>query len=124
MSLSPSIFTHYSPLYVRFHDIKLWGHEIDAFVCQSLSGGHSPSFILSQYFEKPVHLVIKGSRPRNCDPTPDFPDLSATAVFQDGYPLLIASDENVDAIQEQLQGYIGKQGVDESWRTEKIVIER
>jgi len=102
----------------------MWGHQIEGYICQSTSGGRSPSEILSQYFNKPVHLVVKGGRPRACDPTPSFPSLSATAVFQDGYPLLVASDEDADAIQEQLQRYIGKQGVDEKWRTDKVAIER
>ncbi|KAF9011098.1 MOSC N-terminal beta barrel domain-containing protein [Cyathus striatus] len=107
--------------------ITLWPtHDpIDGYICESVSSsGPSPSEVLSKYFEKPVHLVYKGPRPRPSDPTTAFPKLEATAVFQDMYPLLVLSEESTTAIEEQLVGHVGTQGIEEKWKTEKVLIER
>lgn len=116
----------------RLEKVMMWGNAIHGHICESLpsssspspSQSQSPSAILSRYFDKPVHLVFKGSRPRPCDPTPVFPDLKATAVFQDGYPLLVASEESLLAVETELRGHVGKQGVDERWKSDRLVIER
>ncbi|KAK0208993.1 MOSC N-terminal beta barrel domain-containing protein [Desarmillaria ectypa] len=109
-------------------DVAMWGSSIDSYVCEAvpLSSGpsKSPSAILSSYFEKSVHLVFKGKRPRNCAPTEAFPELKATAVYQDGYPLLVLSQESMNVLEEELRDQVGKQGVDERWRTDKLMIER
>ncbi|KAK0199089.1 MOSC N-terminal beta barrel domain-containing protein [Armillaria mellea] len=109
-------------------DVVMWGSSIDSYVCEavSLSSGPSkcPSAILSSYFEKPVHLVFKGRRPRNCAPTAAFPELKATAVYQDGYPLLVLSEESMNVLEDELRNQVGKQGVDEHWRTDRLMIER
>ncbi len=70
-----------------FHSIdkcSLFGQtDIDGYVCQAAEpGGPSPSEILSNYMGKEVHLVMKGPRVRPCDPTPLFPNLEASSVFQ------------------------------------------
>lgn len=106
----------------------MWGSSIDSHVCEAvpLSSGPSklPSAILSSYFGKPVHLVFKGRRPRDCAPTAAFPELKATAVYQDGYPLLVLSEESMNVLEDELRNQVGKQGVDERWRTDRLMIER
>jgi hypothetical protein len=53
-----------------------------------------------------------------------FPQLDASLWFQDGYPLLILSEESTSAIEKEAQKYVGQQGIHERWREEKISIER
>ncbi|KAJ7070680.1 hypothetical protein C8F01DRAFT_975612 [Mycena amicta] len=109
---------------VMMYDLDTFG---DGYVCQSesASASRSPSAILSEYFGRPVHLVYKGPQARTCEPTATHPDLNANAVFQDCYPLMILSEESTMRIEEELRSnHIGKQGVEERWRTEKLVIER
>ena len=86
--------------------------------------GPSPSDILSEYFVKSVHLVYKGPRPRESDPTTRYPDLKATAKYQDMYPLLILSEESTGAIENELRNHVGTQGISKEWATERVVIER
>lgn len=82
------------------------------------------SLALSRFLEKPVHLVLKGPIPRKIDPTPEFPDLDSTTAFQDGYPLLVLSEESTVSVDEYTQKHIGTQGIEEKWRTDKVTIER
>ncbi|KAI0814790.1 MOSC N-terminal beta barrel domain-containing protein [Irpex lacteus] len=108
--------------------------DIDGYVCQAAEpGGPSPSEILSNYMGKDVHLVMKGPRVRPCDPTPLFPNLEASSVFQDGYPLLVASEESLAAVGSAIRdaatgtsatlGKIG--GMDhDRWKDGQIEIER
>jgi uncharacterized protein len=108
-----------------FDDIKMWAdRDLHGFVCQSTNTTRTPSEILSQYFEKPVHLVIKGPRRRSCPPTTSHPTLNASAVYQDGYPLLIVSQENITEIQKQTRQYVGQQGVEERWKDDELKVER
>ncbi|OCH90529.1 hypothetical protein OBBRIDRAFT_592682 [Obba rivulosa] len=113
-------------------DCSMWGQLIDGYVCAHLSSP-SPSSILTNYLGRPVHLVMKGPRPRDCPPTTAFPDLKATAVFQDGYPLLVVSEESLQCVREKVReaarkeksedGWIG--GMDsERWRDGEIEMER
>lgn len=105
-------------------EVKLWSHKaIDGNICQSIEG-RSPSTILSEYFGYPVHLVIKGPRARMCRPTPRFPDLEAPSQFQDGYPVLVVSEESVAAVQDQVRDMVGVQGVGEKWAWQALPIER
>jgi hypothetical protein len=71
-----------------------------------------------------VHLVYKGPLPRAIDATHDFPDLKATAHFQDMYPLLILSEENVEAVEQQIRPLVGTQGVEQRWENAEVMIER
>ena len=107
-------------------DISVWSDKVDGYICQSKdsSDPFAPSQILSRDFNKDVHLIYKGPRPRPCQPTLDFPELNASAVFQDGYPLLVASEESLKAIQEQIKGQIGVQGVDEHWAQDDLEMTR
>ncbi|EMD31142.1 hypothetical protein CERSUDRAFT_120106 [Gelatoporia subvermispora B] len=100
-------------------DCALWGQLVDGYVCARLpassSSSASPSEILSTYLERPVLLVMKGPRPRACPPTEAFPELSATAVFQDGYPLLVASEESLQAVTAKVQEAARREKGEEGW---------
>jgi hypothetical protein len=107
--------------------ITLWPtHDpVDGYICESTIGPKgAPSAILSKYFEKPVHLVYKGPQLRQIDPTTSFPQLNATAKYQDMYPLLVLSEESTWAVENELRGHVGTQGIDERWKTAKVPIER
>ncbi|KAF8913229.1 hypothetical protein CPB84DRAFT_1820649 [Gymnopilus junonius] len=107
--------------------VTIWPtHDpVDGYISESVVGPKdSPSKILSKYFGKPVHLIYKGPRPRPIDPTASFPQLNATAKFQDMYPLLVLSEESTDAVERELRGHVGKQGIEERWSQDKILIER
>ena len=66
----------------------------------------------------------KGAHPRPCDPTTDFPQLEATAHYQDAYPLLVASEESLGAVKERLRSEVGNQGVADRWKEDDLVMER
>lgn len=59
-----------------------------------------------------------------CDPTHDFPGLDASVWYQDGYPLLLLSEESVKAAEIETRKYVGVQGVEEKWANDDLVIER
>lgn len=61
---------------------------------KALPTSPSPSEVLSEYFGRPAHLVTKEPQRRARGPTRTFPDLDASAVYQDGFPLLVAGDES------------------------------
>ncbi|KAF5356153.1 hypothetical protein D9756_003693 [Leucocoprinus leucothites] len=108
-------------------DIIIWpGYDpLDGYICQSsVKGAPSPSDVLSKYFGKPVHLTYKGPLPRAIDATHDFPDLKASAYFQDMYPLLILSEENVKAVEQEIRPLVGTQGINDRWGDAKVMIER
>lgn len=107
--------------------ITLWPTHppVDGYICESTVGTKDgPSQSLSQFMERPVHLVYKGPQPRAIDATTSFPDLDATAKYQDMYPLLVLSAESTAAVDETLRGYVGTQGIDARWREDNVVIER
>ncbi|KAF8832747.1 hypothetical protein HHX47_DHR1001458 [Lentinula edodes] len=109
----------------RLSNIALWGHEVDGFVCENQnSSGRSPSTILSEYFGCSVHLTVKGNKPRPCDPTDSFPGLKATTLYQDGYPLLVLSEESIDVLHEEIRSRVGMQGIADQWSKQEFVIER
>ncbi|KAJ7155932.1 MOSC N-terminal beta barrel domain-containing protein [Mycena crocata] len=107
--------------------ILMWHVPFDAYIAQQAlpsSDSRSPSEILSSYFGRPVDLVFKGAQPRPCDPTATHPQLEAKAVFQDCFPLMVLSEESTARVEEELRGHVGTQGIDERWKTERLVIER
>ncbi|KIP10154.1 hypothetical protein PHLGIDRAFT_66205 [Phlebiopsis gigantea 11061_1 CR5-6] len=116
-------------------ECSLFGvYRMDAYICRSASpSGPSPSDVLSEFLGKDVHLIMKGPTPRMCPPTLAFPDLKAKFVFQDGYPLLVASEESLDAVASAIcqaaqiapdqPGRIGGMNR-ERWSDEKVPIER
>jgi uncharacterized protein len=124
-------------------------HGLDGYVCQSVASGtppDAPSASLSKFLGMPVHLVLKGPNPRFCEPTHAFPGLpalplaedqptgteeDATLVFQDGYPLLIASEDSLRAVGsitnqfalgQNLDGEI--KGMSDKWKDAALEMER
>jgi len=117
-------YTHHLTILSTRVEVALWGKkDIEGYICESVDG-RPPSTILSQYFGYPVHLVIKGPLPRRCPPTPRFPDLDKPSYFQDGFPLLIVSQESLVAVQDRVRQMIGEQGVEEVWAQQDLVVER
>ncbi|KIM47725.1 hypothetical protein M413DRAFT_439401 [Hebeloma cylindrosporum] len=113
--------------WTNFPKIVMWPEHnpVDGYICESINEAKgTASATLSRYFEKPVHLVYKGSLPRKIAPTTSFPALDATAKYQDMYPMLVLSEESTGAIEKELQSHIGTQGIDERWRTDSVPIER
>ncbi|KIK91112.1 hypothetical protein PAXRUDRAFT_150234, partial [Paxillus rubicundulus Ve08.2h10] len=105
-------------------EVELWGKkDIEGYICETITG-QSPSAVLSKYFGYPVHLVVKGPRIRICPPTLRFPKLDAPSYFQDGFPLLLVSEESVEAVQERIRDMVGIQGVGEKWEKEELMVER
>lgn len=96
---------------------------MQGYICETTSGP-SPSTILSEYVGYPVHLVVKGPRVRNCPPTLRFPKLDVPSYFQDGYPLLLVSEESVGAVQARIRDMVGIQGISEKWTEEELEVER
>ena len=106
--------------------------EVDGYVCQTLHPtSPSPSEVLSEYFGRPVHLVMKGPKRRACGPTQTFPDLDASAVYQDGFPLLVASDESLEKVGDEINRWASGEvdgesigAIDVLWKTSRVPIER
>lgn len=103
-------------------------YHVDGYVCQSLSAPYNtPSTVLSTFLGRDVHLMIKGPTPRTVPPALDYPDLQDTAKLQvifanytltcmltqitaqDGYPLLVASDESLVAFRHVVKD-VAQQG--------------
>ncbi|KAL0569658.1 hypothetical protein V5O48_012301 [Marasmius crinis-equi] len=104
---------------------------VDGYICQevpgSRNGTHDPKMVsetFSTYFGRPVHLIYKGSTPRPCLPSTNYPKLDATAVYQDLYPLLFLSEEGMAEIDEETRSRVGTQKIEERWKTDKVVVER
>jgi len=117
----------FSDAFYRLDDVKLWGREdIDGHICQAVRDGidNKPSRALSKYLEREVLLVVKGQKARPCLTTLEFPSLKATAMYQDGYPLLIASEESLVSVQERMRLEVGKQYVSDRWAEDELVMER
>ncbi|KZT73416.1 hypothetical protein DAEQUDRAFT_703847 [Daedalea quercina L-15889] len=70
--------------------------RVDGYICQAASTDlPSPSVILSRYFDRPVHLMMKGPEPRACPTISAFPALEASTLYQDAFPLHVASEESL-----------------------------
>lgn len=111
----------------RLPEIEMWPTHapMDGYICESLTGPRgTASATLSKYFGKPVHLVRKGRKPRRIDPTVTFPELDATAKYQDMYPLLVLSEESTVAVDTELRKHVGSQGIAENWSVDNVPIER
>jgi len=107
-------------------DVKLWASkDIQAHI---VSGPASE--ILSRFLERKVQLVFKGRRERFCAPTLAYPKLQASTAFQDGYPLLVASEESRQALEEGIRNCAYAEdvevskGVEEKWRHDDLKMER
>jgi hypothetical protein len=119
----------------RLSDIAVWSWDsLDAHVCPSIRPSHSsPSELLSSFLGRPVLLVLKGSKPRLCEPTSRAPDLGtperpAPFEFQDGFPLLVASEESLAETAKRVEEAVGNvPGVEAGWKEKgekKLGIER
>lgn len=126
--VSPAYLTsRISVTLLRLPEIEMWPTHapMDGYICESLTGPKgTASNILSKYFEKPVHLLYKGRKPRRIDPTVAFPELEATAKYQDMYPLLVLSEESTVSVDSELRKHVGSQGINEKWSVDNVPIER
>jgi len=50
-----------------------------------------------------VYLVFKGPRLRAAQPTRNFPSLSVSVGYHDGYPLLVTSQESFEAVHNMVR---------------------
>lgn len=117
------IMALYTLISHRLNDVAMWRNAVDGFICES-HFGRSPSTIMSEYFGRPVHLIVKGNAPRPCDPTDSFPELKATTCYQDGYPLLVLSEESIEVLHHEIRARVGTQGIEDKWSKQEFVIER
>jgi hypothetical protein len=97
---------------------------MDGYICEQSNGSIGPSDIMSEYIGKPVHLVYKGPTPRAAEATHEFPELKAFSKFQDMYPMMVMSEENIEAMEEEVRPLAGKQGIDEKWNDAALKVER
>jgi len=124
---SPHLHITHSSHFPRLEKITLFGGEdLDGHVVQSTTSTSptAPSDILSVYIGKPVHLVYKGPGNRWVEKTPAFPELKATSVFQDMYPLLLVSEESVADVERETRKRVGEIGVEERWAEERMQARR
>ena len=107
--------------------------RVDGYICRSASPSASspdPSAVLSQFLERPVHLIMKGPTPRACPPTAAFPALEASTLYHDAYPLHVASEESIAEFERVLHKLAADQdthigGLDrERWLKGSVVIDR
>jgi hypothetical protein len=106
--------------------------QVDGYICEPLDPTWpSPSEILSEYIGRPVHLVMKGPKRRACNVTRTFPDLVASAVFQDGFPLLVVSEESLEKVGDEINLWANGEvngesieGIDGAWKKNRVAIER
>lgn len=119
-------------LFASLNEVTLFPScgPVDGYICQFPPGssfgsdGATPSSILSTYFGKPVYLIYKGPRARAIDATAEFPELKATAVYQDGYPLLVLSEESMGDVNREIKDRVGTNGIGEVWKEDDVVIRR
>ncbi|KAI0325427.1 hypothetical protein GY45DRAFT_1330328 [Cubamyces sp. BRFM 1775] len=117
-------------------DCRMFGvYLVEGYVVSSTldgPGSRTPSEVLSDYFGRAVHLVMKGPTPRVCPPTQAFPKLQETAKFQDGYPFLVASEESLEEVRRVVSAFAQDEspearigGIDrERWKGGGVEIER
>lgn len=118
--------------YHRINDCSMFKTiEVDGYICQALDPtSPCPSEVLTEYFRRPVYLVMKGPKRRACSPTQTFPDLVASAIYQDGFPLLVASDESVQKVGDEVNRWANDEVagesivIDDLWKTNLVPIER
>ncbi|EIN14228.1 hypothetical protein PUNSTDRAFT_58474 [Punctularia strigosozonata HHB-11173 SS5] len=128
---TPQVLSRWETLSNLFHFSV---HGLDGYICQSSEAGappDAPSASLSKFLGLSVHLVIKGPNPRYCQPTHAFPTLPAKLVFQDGYPLLVTSEESLKAVSSTTNIFAAAQNVEseikgltEKWKDSELEIER
>ncbi|KAG8896615.1 hypothetical protein FRC01_011704, partial [Tulasnella sp. 417] len=118
----------------------VWKSVNDGYVVQSLDsdaayGLDTPSEIISNFLGRNVLLVFKGPRPRWVKPTPTFPQLKTNVAFQDGYPILIATDSSLEDIAKRVKVAANAEGDGEDtfhiygmdkevWKEKEFAMER
>ena len=102
--------------------------EVVGYICAAL---HPPLPNLLKVLRPLRPPRYENPKRRPCGPTQTFPDLVANAVYQDGFPLLVASDESLEKVGDEINmranGDVAGQsigGIDNLWRTNRIPIER
>jgi uncharacterized protein len=80
--------------------------------------------VFSRFLGKDVQFVMKGRKDRKCDPSFAFPDLKATLELQDGYPLLVATEESLKETVDAVRGMVGQKGVSEEWKEKELPMRR
>lgn len=108
--------------------------KMDGYIVQPLNPSDpSPHDILSDYFKRKVLLMMKGPDDRFSPPSPVFPTLDANVKYQDAYPLLIASEESLQALNDATERALLAGDNDpsriagfkkEKWENRKLEIER
>ncbi|THH31975.1 hypothetical protein EUX98_g2252 [Antrodiella citrinella] len=124
--------------------LKSWPHvtdvtmfkvmKMDGYIVQPLKPSDpSPHNILSTYFKRNVLLMMKGPEDRFSPGTPIFPTLDANVKYQDAYPLLIASEESLQALNDATRRALISNDTDpsriaglkkEKWQNRALEIER
>ncbi|KAG8875367.1 hypothetical protein FRB97_005179 [Tulasnella sp. 331] len=118
-------------------DVRVWSSRNDGHIIRSIDpdaifGPDTPSETISNFLGRNVLLVRKGPRPRAVVATPAFPDLKTTTAFQDGYPLLIASESSLRDITRHIRtaatdedGKLKIYGLNkEVWKDKEFAMER
>ncbi|KAG8968423.1 hypothetical protein FRC03_007365 [Tulasnella sp. 419] len=89
----------------HLEQVMVWSDACDGYIVQAIPNQEGvavdPSEVLSGYLDRPVHLVLKGPSPRPVKPTDTHASLSTVTRFQDGYPLLVATMESLQSVEEQ-----------------------
>ena len=118
------------PTRSRLQDVQIWKSTTDAHICTPLEGTSSldPSLAFSKYLGRDVLLVYKGRTTRYFTSEPL--NLKGPTAFQDGYPILVATEESLRDVQAKVElSASGAEGwgmpgvVDGGWNGE-IVMER
>ncbi|KAH7104996.1 MOSC domain-containing protein, partial [Auriculariales sp. MPI-PUGE-AT-0066] len=116
----------------RVRDLVLFTiTDLDGLICQSLPGQPDAAAELSKFLKQDVALVMKGDGLRLAEATPSHPKLGAsgdgtTVLFQDGYPLLVASAEGLAEVELTTRSLAAANAsrVDSKWKTESLSIRR
>ena len=69
-------------------------------------------------------MIYKGPEKRWVDTTYAFPDLKATSVYQDMYPMLLLSEENIGEVERETRKRVGEMGVEGRWAEEEMQVRR
>ncbi|KIO27324.1 hypothetical protein M407DRAFT_23498 [Tulasnella calospora MUT 4182] len=90
------------------NNVIVWESNSDGYVVVSLDpdavyGPDTPSKTLSRFLGRTVLLVLKAPKLRWVLPTTNFPNLRASAMFRDGYPILVANDSSFEDIAKQVR---------------------
>ncbi|KIO15499.1 hypothetical protein M407DRAFT_87042, partial [Tulasnella calospora MUT 4182] len=122
------------------NNVIVWESNNEGYVVESLDpdaayGPDTPSKTLSKFLGRTALPVLKGSKLRWVLPTINFPKLRASAMFHDGYPILVANDSSFEDIAKRVRMAANAEGDGEDtfkihglnkevWKEKEIFIER